>query len=55
VATAKVAPDAAGDCWTGTAICADTKISQTWLVGDRSAAAASQFIGDLAGQLASRV
>jgi IS1 family transposase len=55
VPTAKAAPDVAGDCWTWTAICADTKIMPTWLVGDRSAHAANQFIGDLAERLASRV
>jgi len=55
VPTAKAAPDMAGDCWTWTAICADTKIIPTWLVGDRSAHAANQFIGDLAERLANRV
>ena len=55
VETAKAAPDVAGDVWTWTAICADTKLMPTWLVGDRSAEAANQFIGDLAGRLASRV
>lgn len=55
VPATKSAPDVAGDVWTWTAICADTKIMPTWLVGDRSGAAANQFIGDLAGRLASRV
>ncbi len=55
VKSAKAAPDVAGDVWTWTALSADTKIMPTWLVGDRSAEAASQFIGDLAGRLASSV
>ena len=37
VAGAKAAPDGAGDCWTWTAIDADTKLMVTWSVGDRDA------------------
>lgn len=41
-----------GDVWTWTAICADTKLVPTWMVGDRTAAA---FMDDLAGRLSGRI
>jgi len=44
-----------GDVWTWTAICADTKIIASWMVGDRGAAAANAFIADLAGRLSNRI
>jgi IS1 family transposase len=44
-----------GDVWTWTAICADTKIVASWMVGDRDAHAARLFIGDLSSRLANRV
>jgi IS1 family transposase len=44
-----------GDVWTWTAIDADTKLIPSWLVADRSACAATEFIKDLAGRLANRV
>lgn len=44
-----------GDCWTWTAIDADTKLIPCWLVGPRNAAAAQFFMRDLAGRLAGRV
>jgi IS1 family transposase len=44
-----------GDVWTWTAIDADTKLVPSWLVADRSACAATEFIKDLAGRLANRV
>ena len=37
VATAKAAPEGAGDVWTWTAIDADTKLIVSYFVGDRSA------------------
>ena len=40
-----------GDMWTWTALCPDTKLVPTWLVGPRSPRAARVFIDDLAGQL----
>lgn len=43
-----------GDVWTWTAICADTKIVPTWLVGHRDAFYADKFVADLAGRLAKR-
>jgi IS1 family transposase len=44
-----------GDVWTWTAICADTKLVPSWLVGDRGLDTAKRFVSDLAGRLASRV
>jgi IS1 family transposase len=44
-----------GDVWTWTAICADTKIVPSWLVGDRSSETAYVFIQDLASRLKHRV
>lgn len=55
VAAAKAAPEDAGDVWTWTAICADTKLVPSWLVADRSSASAIEFMDDLAKRLASRV
>lgn len=45
----------AGDIWTWTAICADTKLIPCWFIGNRSAAAAREFMLDLASRLANRV
>lgn len=44
-----------GDVWTWTAICADTKLIASWMVGRRDGDAAKEFIADLAGRLANRV
>ena len=55
VASAKAAPDQAGDIWTWTAIDADTKLAITWLIGSRDADAAQRFTSDLASRLATRV
>jgi IS1 family transposase len=44
-----------GDVWTWTAICADTKLIASWMVGSRDGDAAKAFITDLAARLASRV
>ncbi len=44
-----------GDVWTWTAICADTKIVPSWLVGSRDLETASIFIEDLASRLAHKV
>jgi IS1 family transposase len=44
-----------GDVWTWTAICADTKLVPSWLVGRRDARTASVFMHDLASRLAKRV
>jgi IS1 family transposase len=55
VANAKAAPEEAGDIWTWTAICADTKLVPSWLVGGRDAGYAHEFMTDLATRLANRV
>jgi len=44
-----------GDCWTWTAIDADTKLVPCWHVGARDAEAARIFMEDLASRLANRV
>lgn len=44
-----------GDVWTWTALCADTKIVPTWLVGERTVNDASVFMDDLARRLSGRV
>lgn len=55
VARAKSAPPEAGDVWTWTAICADTKLVPSWHVGDRSGDTAIDFMDDLRPRLANRV
>ena len=44
-----------GDCWTWTALDADTKLIPCWYVGTRDAGAAYHFMHDLAARLANRV
>lgn len=44
-----------GDVWTWTAICADTKLVPSWLVGERTVSDAWIFMTDLKGRLANRV
>jgi len=44
-----------GDVWTWTAMDADSKLMISWLVGDRDAGYATEFINDLASRLATRV
>lgn len=55
VATAKAAPEGAGDIWTWVGIDADTKLVASWYVGGRDSEAAMMFMDDLAPRLASRV
>lgn len=55
VATAKAAPEGAGDVWTWTAIDSDSKLMVSWLVGDRDAGTAHEFISDMKDRLANRV
>ena len=55
VKSAKAAPASAGDVWTWTAICADTKLLVSWLVADRSTNSALIFMDDLRERLAHRV
>lgn len=58
-AKAKNVPDEkvgeAGDIWTWTAICADTKIVPSWRIGGRDAWTAKEFIADLASRMAGRI
>jgi IS1 family transposase len=44
-----------GDVWTWTALCADTKLIASWMVGSRDGDAAKTFIADLAPRLRNRV
>ena len=44
-----------GDVWTWTALCADTKLVPSWLIGKRDADYALDFMDDLQGRLANRV
>jgi IS1 family transposase len=55
LATAKAAPEWAGDTWTWTAIEADTKLIISWLVGGRDSEYAMAFMDDLRSRLANRV
>lgn len=55
VKTAKKVVGGAGDVWTWTAICADTKLVPSWLVGSRDAEAANMFIADLASRMANKI
>jgi IS1 family transposase len=55
VATAKAAPEGAGDVWTWTAIDSESKMILSYEVGDRSSATAFEFMDDLSRRLANRV
>lgn len=44
-----------GDVWTFTALCADTKLVPSWLVGERTADDAYVFLRDLASRMAGRI
>lgn len=44
-----------GDVWTFTAICADSKLVPSWMVGHRDACFATQFLEDVASRLANRI
>jgi IS1 family transposase len=52
---AKAAPATAGDLWTWTALCADTKLIVSWLLGARDLDAALSFTHDLESRLANHV
>jgi len=43
-----------GDVWTWTAIDADTKLIPSWLIGNRDAVCATEFVQDLAARLTAR-
>lgn len=55
VKTAKAAPEFAGDTWLWSAICADSKMIISYLVGGRDAEYAVEFIQDLADRVANRI
>ncbi len=55
VGRAKAAPKGAGDVWTWIAIEAESKLIVSREVGDRTSAAAIEFIDDLRDRLANRV
>ena len=55
VATAKAAPEEAGDVWTWTALDADSKLIVSYLIGGRDAGYAHEFMQDVAARLANRV
>ena len=44
-----------GDVWTFTAICTDTKLVPSWLVGSRDTGTATEFLMDLASRLANQI
>jgi IS1 family transposase len=44
-----------GDVWTWTAICADTKLVPSWLVGERTAPDAWTFMLDLSNRVSDRI
>lgn len=48
-------PDGSGDCWTWTAIDADSKLIISWFAGSRDAESANVFMEDVAARLANRV
>jgi IS1 family transposase len=53
VATAKAAPEGAGDVWTWTALDADTKLMVSYFVGDRSGESALILADDLRSRVSS--
>lgn len=55
VPTAKAPPPEAGDVWTWTVICADTKLVPVWRVGDRSLDTALALFSDLRTRVRHRV
>ncbi|WP_376096849.1 IS1 family transposase [Roseomonas sp. CCTCC AB2023176] len=55
VATAKAAPEEAGDVWTWTALDADSKLIISYLISGRDAGYAAAFMDDVADRLANRV
>ena len=55
VERAKAPPRGAGSVWTWTAICAETKLMVSWMVGDRSAETGVPFMQDVASRLRNRV
>jgi IS1 family transposase len=54
VASAKAAPEGAGDVWTWTALDADSKLILSWAVGGRDAGYALALMDDLRGRITTR-
>jgi hypothetical protein len=50
VATVKAALEGAGDLWTWTALCADNKLTISYLCGGRDAGYAHEFMQDVASR-----
>ncbi len=55
VPTAKSAPEGAGDVWTWSSLCADSKLICNWMVGGRDAYVAMLLMDDLKTRLTHRV
>ncbi len=55
VATAKAAPEGAGDTWTWTALDAESKLIVSYYVGERNGVNARAFLRDLERRLSNRV
>lgn len=55
VRAAQAAPEQAGDVWTWTALESESKLILSWMVGDRDAGYATEFMRDLESRLATRV
>src|SRR5438552_16491827 len=55
VATAKAAPEGAGDVWTWTALDADSKLILSWAVGGRDAGYALALMDDLRSRITTPV
>ena len=55
VATAKAAPEGAGDVWTWTALEATSKLLVSYMVGSRDGEYAAALMDDLRGRLANKV
>lgn len=54
-ATPEKRAEGQGDCWTWTAIDADTKLIASWFIGDRTAETGKMLTCDLANRLTNRV
>ncbi len=53
--TAEQMEEGAGDCWTWTAIDADTKLIISYMLGDRGASTAQAFMQDVASRIINRI
>lgn len=53
--TAEQMEDGAGDCWTWTAIDADTKLIVSYMLGQRGAPTANAFMQDVASRVSTRI